>query len=260
MWFRSFIEWMGIYMVVDVTNKVIVITGASRGIGREVAKAFAKEQAKVVINYCRSYSDAESLFKEISSYNIHCMLIKADVTKPSDVSYMYEHIIQRYGFVDVLINNAGIVNDSLMMEMSDEQWKQVIDVNMTGTFLCCREFSKIMAKLKRGKIINIASLKGQDGSVAQANYAASKAGVIALTKTLAKELGDFNIAVNAVCPGFIVTDLNRHDERKRKIAVNKSTLPIDRMINTVVDILIYMASDRFVGVSGRVFNLDSRLL
>lgn len=248
------------YMIVDVAGKVIIITGASRGIGREVAKAFTKEQAKVVINYCDSYESAHNLFDEISLYNVHCMLVRADITNPLEVNNMYKQIVQKYGLVDVLINNAGIVNDSLILQMSNEQWQQVIDVNLTGTFLCCREFSKIMAEQKRGKIINIASIKGQEGASGQANYAVSKAGIIALTKTLAKELGDFNIEVNAVCPGFIDTDLNRKDKWKRKIAIDRSILPIESMKKTLVDTLLYMVSDRFAGISGRVFNLDSRLL
>ncbi|OBZ14197.1 hypothetical protein A8L34_09560 [Bacillus sp. FJAT-27264] len=246
-------------MIVDVSNKVIVITGSSRGIGSELAKTFAKEKSKVVINYFKSKDKAQKLFREISQYNQDCMLIKADVTNPSDVARMYDTVINKYGCVDVLINNAGVCDDNLIHMMPIEQWQKVIDVNLTGTFLCCREFSKIMIKQKFGKIFNMASLKGEEGAVGQINYTASKAGIISLTKTLAKELGQYNIAVNAVCPGFIVTDLNRNDKNKRKIAENKSILPINDDLNYLTNFLIYISSNLFTGISGRVFNLDSRL-
>jgi 3-oxoacyl-[acyl-carrier protein] reductase len=214
-------------MIVDVSNKVVVITGSSEGIGSELAKAKKKKKSKVVINYFQSETKAQQLFQEILKYNPACMIIKADVTKPSDVSTMYHEVIKKYGCVDLLINNAGVCDDNLIQMMPLEQWQKVIDVNLTGTFLCCREFSKIMVKQKYGKIINIASLKGQEGSAGQVNYTASKAGIISFTKSLAKELGQHNISVNAVCPGFIVTDLNRHDEYKKETAEQRSLLSID---------------------------------
>jgi len=247
-------------MIVDISNKVVVITGSSKGIGSELARAFAKEKAKVVINYFQSNTNAQQLFQEISQYNSSCMLIKADVTDPSHVSNMYHEIINKYGCVDVLINNAGVCDDNLIQMMPLEQWQKVVDVNLTGIFLCCREFSKIMIKSKSGKIINIASLKGQEGSAGQVNYAASKAGLIGFTKALAKELGQYNIAVNAICPGFIVTDLNRHDENKKKIAENRSSLPIDNSLDDLINYLLFMTSDKMLSVSGRVINLDARLL
>lgn len=143
--------------------------------------------------------------------------------------------------------------------MPEEQWRKVLDVNLTGTYLCSRAFSKAMVQQKNGKIINIASLKGEEGCEGQVNYSASKAGLFGFTKALAKELGKFNISVNAVCPGFIVTDLNRHDEKKKKIAEGRSLLSISDSLTTLTDYLIYMSSDNFVGVSGRIFNLDSRI-
>ncbi len=246
-------------MIVDVSNKVVVITGASKGIGSELAKAFAKEQAKVVINYCHSEETAKNLFKEISSYNPNCMIIKADVTNASKVSSMYHEVISKYDGVDVLINNAGICDDNLIQMMKIEQWQKVIDVNLTGTFLCCREFSKIMIKQKCGKIINIASLKGQEGSAGQVNYTSSKAGVIALTKSLSKELGKYNIAVNAVCPGFIITDLNRHDENKKRVALERSLLNINSSLDDLINYLLFITSNKVKGISGSVFNLDSRI-
>lgn len=247
-------------MIIDVSNKVVVITGSSKGIGRELVKAFAKEDAKVVINYFHSKEQAENLLDEVTAHDHNCILIKADVTKPDEVSHMYHEVIKSFGRIDILINNAGICNDNYIQMMPLEQWQGIVDVNLTGIFLCCREFSKIMIKQSEGKIINIASLKGQEGAAGQVNYSTSKAGVIGFSKALAKELGEYNISVNAVCPGFIITDLNRHDEKKKEIAREKSLLPIETSLEDLINFLIYMSSSRFSGVSGRVFNLDSRIL
>ena len=246
-------------MIVDISNKVVVITGSSKGIGSELAKAFAKENAKVVINYCHSEILAEKLFEEIKAKSLECLLIKADVTKPEDVSTMYHKTIKAFGRVDVLINNAGLCEDNLIQMMPLEQWQRIIDVKLTGTFLCSREFSKIMIQQRSGKIINIASLKGLEGSAGQVNYSASKAGVIGFTSALAKELGQYNISVNAVCPGFVVTDLNRHNGEKKIIAEKRSILPIKYTLADLMNYIVFISSDNIMGISGRVFNLDSRL-
>lgn len=246
-------------MLVDVSEKVVVITGSSKGIGAELAKTFAMENAKVVLNYCNSKRNAESIFENIKSYNSNCILIKADVTKSDEVSHLYHETIKSFNRIDVLINNAGICDDNLIQMMTLEQWQKIIDVNLTGMFLCSREFSKVMIKQKSGKIINIASIKGQEGSAGQVNYSASKAGVIGFTKALAKELGQYNIAVNAICPGFVVTDLNRHNEDKKIIAEKKSLLPIEKSLDELIRFLIFLSSDNFSVTSGRIFNLDSRL-
>ena len=247
-------------MNIDISGKVVVITGASKGIGAALALAFAKEQSYVVINYYHSEKEAIELFNRINKYNNNCLLVKADVTNPKDVSYLYKKKIDTYGKVNVLINNAGICDDNLIQMMSLNQWNRVIETNLTGTFLCSREFSKAMIRQKYGKIINIASLKGQEGCVGQTNYSASKAGVIALTKTLAKELGKYNIAVNAICPGFIVTDLNKNNLLKKRIAQDYSLLSIKSSLSELTDFMIYMISDKFNNISGRIFNIDSRIV
>lgn len=246
-------------MKVDVSNKVIVITGSSRGIGKELAKAFAKEQSKVVINYLHSENEALQLYDEILVYNPNCIKVKADVTKQEDVLKLYYETISAFKKVDVLINNAGICLDNPIQLMDEKQWRMVLDVNLTGAYLCSRAFSKAMIYQQNGKIINIASLKGQEGSEGQVNYCASKAGLIGFTKSLAKELGKFNISVNAVCPGFIVTDLNRHNEKKQIAAEQRSVLKMHSILDDLLNFIIYISSDKFTGVSGRVFNLDSRI-
>lgn len=246
-------------MNIDLINKVVLVTGSSRGIGKELVRAFANENSKVIINYNNSENEAQLLYDEIIKNNNECILIKADITKPDEVKNMCKQVMTKFGKIDILINNAGICDDNLLQLMPIEQWNAVLNVNLTGTYLCCRTFSKIMIKQGYGKIINIASLKGQEGSTGQVNYCTSKAGLVGFTKSLAKELGKYNILVNAVCPGFITTDLNRHDEIKKKIAINKSILPIKYALNDLINFILYMSSDKFLGVSGRTFNIDSRL-
>ena len=204
-------------MKYNLVDKVVVITGASRGLGKMLALAFAMEKAKVVINYFHSEESAQSLLKEINRFNDDCMIVCADVTDCDDIKKMYQAIIKRYKRIDILINNAGINCDHYVNIMSVKQWDDVININLKGVFLCSRCFSKIMIKNNSGKIINIASIKGQLGSEGQANYAASKAGVIAFTKSMAKELGIKGISVNAICPGFIMTDMNSKSTKKKEI-------------------------------------------
>lgn len=247
-------------MNINVSGIVVVITGASRGIGRALAIAFAKEQAHVVVNYNRSCSEAEDLMNEINEYNNGCLFIQADITRYEDVSRLYHETMKRFGRVDVLINNAGICDDNLIQLMSKKQWQKVIDTNLTGAFLCSRIFSKAMIRQKKGKIINISSIKGQEGSPGQVNYSASKAGLIGFSKALAKELSCFNVAVNTICPGFIVTDLNRNNKEKREIAERRSALQISSALENVVNFTLFLSWPETDGISGREFNLDSRIL
>ena len=246
-------------MNIDIKNKVVVITGSSKGIGCKLAKAFAAEKAIVVITYCNSKNDAKNTYNEVIRDSPHSLLIKMDVRKTQNVSAMCREVVRKFGKIDILINCAGICDDNLVQMMSLEQWQTVIDVNLTGTFLCCNEISKSMIKHKEGKIINIASLKGQVGSPGQVNYASSKAGVIALTKTLAKEFAEYNISVNAICPGFIVTDLNRNDIKKKEEAKKQSLLSIEYALDDLINFILFFSSKKISGISGRVFNLDSRV-
>jgi 3-oxoacyl-[acyl-carrier-protein] reductase len=246
-------------MNIDLKNKVIVITGASKGIGSQIAYCAAKEGAKIVINYNTSLNQAKNLLEKISMFNENCMICKADVTNKEEVSKLCKTVISTYGKIDILINNAGICNDNLCVLMSEKQWQEVMNTNVNGVFLCSKIISKEMIYQNYGKIINIASYKGQIGSRGQVNYTTSKAAVIGFTKALAKELGDYNISVNALCPAYIQTDMNRECKEKKEIAKERSVLRNNGGLNDLVNFIILLCSDKIVGISGRVFNLDSRI-
>lgn len=244
-------------MNVSLQDKVIVITGGARGIGKFTTEKLLEEGAKVVVLYNQSEKEAI----EIKGKNRERVIIeKCDVSNYNEVEKCYSRILKQIDRIDVLINNAGIGNDEFLVLMSEENWKKVLECNLNGTFYCCKCFLKIMLYQGYGKIINIASLKGQEGSPQQSNYSASKAGIIALTRSLAKEVGGNNISVNAICPGFIETDLNRNYPVKKRKAIEKSVLKIDYCLRDYINFLIFLLSDEINGISGQVFNLDSRIL
>lgn len=251
-------------MNVDLKGKVIVITGSSRGIGASLIQSLAKEQAKVVLNYNKSEDEAKKLAAKIREYNKECILIKADTTKEEEVKNLYKTAIKAYGKVDILINNAGISKNNILFRMSIKQWDDVINCNMKSTFLCSKYFAKGMMKQNYGKIINIASLLGQIGCAGQVNYSASKAGIIATTKSLAKELGTWDISVNALCPGYVTTDLEssnalfKQNSNQNTISEVKDYLNEHDYLNVLINFVIYMCSDYFHSITGQVFNLDSR--
>lgn len=213
----------------------------------------------MVINYCHSEKAANELHHQIRQYNENCIVVKADVTKQEDVARLYRETHKRFGRVDALINNAGVCEDRAIRDMEEDCWKRVMDINLTGAYLCSRIFAEAMIQQKEGTIINIASIKGFEGCANQVNYSASKAGLIGFTKALAKELGQFCVAVNAICPGFIVTDLNYMNEEKKRIAEKRCLLNNEHALNDLIHFCIFLLSNRIQGVSGRVFTLDSRI-
>lgn len=247
-------------MHIDLKDKIIVVTGASRGIGAKLAKKMAEERAIVIMNYFSSENEAFAVYNEVKQKSPKSMLIKADISKPQDVKSFYTQVINRYNRIDVLINNAAICEDKLINFITYSEWNNIINTNLTSIYLCTKYFSKSMISNKSGRIINISSLQGQKGNRGQSAYTASKAGVIGLTKTLAIEMGVFNIAVNAICPGYIPTNEKRRSKEKIEIAQKKSVLPIGESMNDLINFVIYLSSDKCKSVSGQVFNLDSRVL
>ena len=201
-------------------SKVALITGGSRGIGKETVLSFAKEGYDVAINYLGSEESAQAVLDECLSYQVKAILVQGNVALEEDVKRMVTTVQEELGRIDVLVNNSGITRDKLMLKMSEQDFMDVIDVNLKGTFLMCKYVSKIMMKQRSGSIINMSSVVGVSGNIGQCNYASSKAGVIGLTKSLARELAPRHIRVNAVAPGFIETDMThvlseqRSEERR----------------------------------------------
>ena len=241
-------------------GQVAIVTGASRGIGRAIAVALAAEGAKVVVNYASSASAAEEVVAEIKSKGGEAIAFHADVSHESQVDSLLKSAIDTWGRIDVLVNNAGITRDTLLLRMKLEDWQAVIDLNLTGVFLATRAVSKVMLKQKSGRIINIASVAGQMGNPGQGNYSAAKAGVIGFTKTVAKEMASRGITVNAVAPGFIATDmtadLKNIDDILKFIPLGRYGQPEE-----IAGMVRFLAADPAAAyITGQVFNVDGGMV
>jgi len=240
-------------------DRVAIVTGASRGIGRAVALALASEGANVVVNYASSSNAAEEVVAAITEAGGNAITTQADVSKVEQVDALLNTTLEKFGRVDVLVNNAGITRDTLLLRMKPEDWQAVIDLNLTGVFLCTKAVSKGMLKQRSGRIINIASVAGQMGNPGQANYSAAKAGVIGFTKTVAKELASRGITVNAVAPGFIVTDMT-NDLKSEEIL---KYIPLGRYgePEEVAGMVRFLAADSAAAyITGQVFNVDGGMV
>jgi 3-oxoacyl-[acyl-carrier protein] reductase len=243
----------------QLKDKVAVVTGASRGIGKAAALALVSQGAKVVINYARSREAAESTVKEITEAGGEAIALQGDVSQSTEVDNLIKTTLDKFGRIDVLVNNAGITQDTLLLRMKPEQWQAVIDLNLTGVFLCTKAVSKTMLKQRSGRIINIASVAGQMGNPGQANYSAAKAGVIGFTKTVAKELANRGITVNAVAPGFIETDMTQDLQSEEIIKF----IPLGRYgkPEEVAGTIRFLAADPAAAyITGQVFNVDGGMV
>ncbi|MCU0567425.1 MAG: 3-oxoacyl-[acyl-carrier-protein] reductase [Oculatellaceae cyanobacterium Prado106] len=245
-----------------LAGKVAIVTGASRGIGRSVALALAAEGAKVVVNYASSSQAADAVVAEIGQMGSEAIALQADVSQSAQVDALFEAVIQKWGQVDVLVNNAGITRDTLLLRMKQEDWQAVIDLNLTGVFLCTKAASKLMLKQRSGRIINVTSVVGEMGNPGQANYSAAKAGVIGFTKTVAKEVASRGITVNAVAPGFITTDMTAGLGDKIGEEVLK-TIPLGRFGHPeeVAGLIGFLAADPAAAyITGQVINIDGGIV
>ncbi|MEM9542657.1 MAG: 3-oxoacyl-[acyl-carrier-protein] reductase [Cyanobacteria bacterium P01_E01_bin.42] len=243
----------------NLKEKVAIVTGGSRGIGRSVVLALAGEGAKVTVNYARSREAADKVVAEIGEAGGEAIAVQGDVSQPEQVDNLIKETKDKFGRIDVLVNNAGITRDTLLLRMKPEDWQAVIDLNLTGVFLCTKAVSKLMLKQKSGRIINIASVAGQMGNPGQANYSAAKAGVIGFTKTIAKEMASRGVTVNAVAPGFIETDMT-HDLKADEIL---KYIPLGRygQPEEIAGMVRFLAADPAAAyITGQVFNVDGGMV
>ncbi len=240
-----------------LNGKTAVVTGAAKGIGKAIAVAFAKEGCNIVLNYHSSLS--EDTVKEIESYGVKCMPVQGSVADFEFAAELVKTVKKEFKTLDVLVNNAGITKDMLLMRMSEEQFDSVIDTNLKGTFNMVRHASSLMLKQRSGSIINMASVVGVTGNAGQANYAASKAGIIGLTKSAAKEFAQRGITCNAIAPGFVETDMTGvlSDDVKEKLLEN---IPLGRygQVEDIASAAVFLAKNTYI--TGQVLNVDGGMV
>lgn len=245
----------------ELENRVSLVTGASRGIGRAIALKLASLGSKVAVNYVAieesNKADADEVVKTIADMGVEAMAVEADVRDSEAVKGMVEQVADRWGKIDILVNNAGINRDTLLLRMSDDAWDAVIDTNLRGAFLCTKYSVKHMMKQQWGRVISLSSIVGRVGNAGQSNYAASKGGIIAFTKSVAREMGSRNITVNAVAPGFIVTDMtNKLPPETREGLL--SMIPLARLgqPEDVAEMVGFLAGERAGYITGQVITID----
>ena len=240
-----------------VKDKVILVTGASRGVGRATAKILAENGAHVIVNYNSSENSAKELVNDLISNGHNAVMFKADVSVEDDVKKLFLFVKEKFGRIDVLINNAGIMKNSLIMMTKTQDFESLVNINCKGVFLCTRFFSKMMMKQKSGKIINTASIVGVYGNYGQTLYSASKSFVIGYTKASAKELGQYGITVNSVAPGFIESDMTANTtEEVRNDLMSKTALKRFGTPKDVAKVMLFLSSDLSDYVSGQIIGVD----
>lgn len=241
----------------SLEGKVALVTGASRGIGKEIALELARKGANVVVNYAGSESRAQETVEEIKALGRESFAIQANVKDANDVQRMIDETIACFGALHILVNNAGITRDNLMLRMKEEDWDEVLDTNLKGVFLATKLVSRQMMKQRWGRIINISSVVGFSGNAGQANYSAAKAGIIGLTKSSARELASRNITVNAIAPGYIVTDMTDQladsfkEELLKQIPLGRLGEPKD-----IAKMTAFLAGDDSSYITGQTFHVN----
>ncbi|WP_066252676.1 3-oxoacyl-[acyl-carrier-protein] reductase [Neobacillus drentensis] len=245
----------------NLEGKSALVTGASRGIGREIALELARQGANVAVNFSGSEAKANEVVDEIKALGREAFAVKCDVSNSEEVAAMVKGTIDTFGKLDILVNNAGITKDNLLMRMKEEEWDDVININLKGVFLCTKAVTRQMMKQRVGRIINIASVVGVSGNPGQANYVAAKAGVIGLTKTTAKELASRNITVNAIAPGFITTDMTDKLPEEVKTEMLKQ-IPLARLgePKDIAKMTAFLASDDSSYITGQTLHINGGMV
>ncbi len=245
----------------ELEGKVSLVTGGSRGLGRAIALKLADLGSKVAINYVSNDEEAANVGKAIESRGGEALLVKADVADSKAVKNMTRDVAKNWGTIDILVNNAGIVDDNLLLRMSDESWDNVINTNLRGAYLCTRFSLRYMMSQSWGRVINVASLAGVVGNMGQANYSAAKGGLIAFTKSVAREVGSRNITANAIAPGFITTEMTEKlpQETRENILAR---IPLQRFGNPedVAELVAFLATDRASYITTQVICIDGGVM
>ena len=242
-------------------DQVAIVTGGTRGIGRAISLVLAQEGAEVIANFSKDIGAAEDLMTEAKSRGLKIRLFKADVTQFDQVKEMVEETFAQYGRIDILVNNVGLIRDNFLMLMSDEDWDSLIKTNLTSLFHCCKAVIRKMIPERKGKIINISSISGILGTAGQTNYAATKGGVISFTKSLARELGPFNIHVNAVAPGLIESEVvSKMPKDKVETIIKSSSLGRIGKPEEVAKVVLFLASDDSNYITGQTIVVDGGIL
>lgn len=240
-----------------LTGKIALVTGASRGIGRQTAITLADYGATVIVNYNGNEAKAREVVAEIEENGGKAAIYQCNVADYQAVEVMMKDIVKEYGALHILVNNAGITKDGLLMKMSEEDYDAVVDTNLKGTFNCIKHISRQMLKQREGRIVNLSSVVGVYGNAGQMNYSASKAGIIGITKSVAKELGSRGISVNAVAPGFIVTEMTdaMSEEAKKQVSERIAMKKLGS-VNDVAEVIAFLASDKAAYITGQVICVD----
>ena len=242
-------------------TRAAIVTGGSRGIGRAICVALAKQGCNVVVNYCHGVDAAAETVAQCTTLGVQAVAVQADVSTAEGCKKLFEEAINAFGRVDILVNNAGVTRDNLILRLSEEDFDKVLNANLKGAFLCCKEAARRMVRQRYGRIVNLSSVVGLRGNAGQTNYSASKAGLIGLTKALAKEEGPSGITVNCVAPGVIDTDMMASFTAEDKAALAEET-PVGRLgtAEEVAKLLLYLAGEDAGYITGQVFGVNGGLV